>query len=171
MKKILVLLFISFASFAQTEKGMFTAGNNLFSTFRSSRSSYKYFELSPSIGKLIKNNLEIGGTLYLGSEIPKFGGRTLTRFGVLADFKKYFGRKKMQPFIYIGAGPMMDSFSNLNLGINSSVGIQYFLAENISVGLYGVASDLAIGGLYTSIGSSFSFYFLPKSKPLKTIDL
>lgn len=171
MKKILVLLLVSFASFAQTKKGMFTAGSSLFSTFNSTGSSYRYFQLSPSVGKLIRNNLEIGGTLYVGSERPKFSGSSITRFAVLADFTKYFGSNKLQPFVSVGAGPMLNTYSSLTIGLNASVGAQYFLAENISVGVYGVASDLAIGGAYTSIGSNFRFYFLPKNKPQKTLNL
>lgn len=171
MNKIIILLLISFASFAQTEKGMFTAGNRVFSISSRVNGLYRYFELSPSVGKMVRNNLEYGVTLYVGNEKVKNGGDSYSRFVFQNYFTKYFGSNKLQPYLSFGIGPMLDTKSDISLGISASAGVQYFVAKNVSLSLYGAVSDLSIGGAYSNIGSSFNFYILPKSKKIKTIDL
>ena len=171
MKKILVLLFISFASFAQTEKGMFTAGSQVFKLSSGLNSDYRFFELSPSVGKLIRNNLEYGVSLYILNIKQKYSNNSGSKFGFLNYFTKYFGSKKTQPYISIGFGPMLATDENLTIGVNLSTGVQYFVSPNLSLGIYAGLSDLELIGPSTSMGANFRFYFLPKNKPLKTLDL
>lgn len=168
MKKILVLLLVSFASFAQTEKGMFTAGNRVFSLSSRLNGNYRSFELSPSFGKLIRKNFEYGASLYVGALNTGFDSET--RICLQNYVTKYFGSKKTQPFVSFGIGPLITS-SEFTVGITGAIGVQHFVHKNISISIYGAVSDLDVIGSYTKIGSSFNFYFLPKNKPQKTLNL
>lgn len=150
MNKILVLLLISFASFAQTEKGMFTAGNRVFNFTRSS--SYKSFSFSPTAGFLVGKNTEFGVGLnsyfidYLYSDNSDYSEFNITNYVV-----KYFGRKKAQP--YLVGGISYGSEFNMFLG----AGVQYFVIPTVAV------SFSASIGQSANVGAGFSFY-IPRKK-------
>ncbi len=148
MKKILVLLFISFASFAQTEKGMFTAGNRVFSFTRTS--NYQSFSFSPTAGFLVGKNTEFG--VGFDAYFIDYDNKSdYSEFNISNYVVKYFGRKKAQP--YLVGGIKYGSDFTIFLG----AGVQYFIIPTVAI------SCSASVGDNVNVGAGFSFY-IPRKK-------
>jgi outer membrane protein W len=108
-------------SFAQTDKGTFTIGNDFGNIANTSISTSKYskqfnFNLSPTAGYFIKKNWEVGGGFQFGINKAKFddyysngSGNTLmanlrtVTTGANIYSRYYFGNSsKLKPFVVAG---------------------------------------------------------------------
>lgn len=187
MKKILILLLISFASYAQIQKGSFSVGTGAISFERQAQSKDVYgntFTLNPGVGYLLSNHFEVGFSalcnLYNGREVTLKSNSNYALFMPYATY--YFGKERFQPFVGIRGGLVtgQNKYTNRTLNITGYVGElnaggNYFLTDNIALGLNAgyrylkqeenydkniTSVNRTNSNLY--IGFNFTFYFPPK---------
>ena len=181
---IALLLMISLAATAQTEKGRWTAGVSVGSVSYQDYNSVKQFavNLTPSAGYFIKNNLLIGTGVPLSLSTYKTGvtnpylTKTVTVGVGLSPFVRYyFGKSAFKPFAGLSYSYTYTHYTYEPLPIFGStesasgystywiptIGLAYFINRSIAVN----------ASLNYTISESKAVYFSPtQSGPSRIVD-
>ena len=185
MKKLFLLLFISFSSLAQTQKGSFSVGTGSLNFTSDLIYQVNTISITPTTGYMVMPNLEVGLGLFLQYYKHSKGNRFYRGFEttLMPYITQYFGRKRFQPFISAGGGLNFHNYKDNNVdnnksftpGWNASVGGKYFITNNIDLGLdIGVrntkgnheeGNSRKIHTIYS--GGNFTLYFPSKKKENK----
>lgn len=153
MNKIIILLLISFASFAQIPKHTISFGSRVFNYNENINS--RSLNLSPSFGIFIAKNTEFGVNLNYYSYTNKNSSVNEIQADLSNYLIYYFGKKKLQPYVF---GQIFWGDVSLKIG----TGLQYLINPNI-----GVFTGLSIGGNNATLlnfSGGFSLYIPRKNK-------
>lgn len=135
MKKLVILFLVSFAAVAQTQKGSLSLGTgsiNFTSYLKSSDYEGTSIRVSPSVGYLVLNNLELG--LGLNSEFSWSKSGNSQDVFLSPYVTKYFGRGRFQPFVK-GKSGIGNNSGDYNFLWELSAGGLYFFTKHVAVGL------------------------------------
>lgn len=154
MKKILVLLLISFASFAQIPKRTISFGSRVFNYSENIKS--RSLSLSPSFGIFIAKNTEFGVSLNFYSYRSRDDYSLNETNATLSNYLiYYFGKKKTQPYVF---GQIYWGDVSLKIG----GGVQYLINPNV-----GAFAGVSLGGnnnTLLNVSGGFSIYIPRKNK-------
>lgn len=165
MKKKYFFLFLLFSynAFSQTSKKELSVGLKDFAFYN--KYPYINYKLNPSIGYFVGKNIEIGLAYYF-EDIRNENNRKKTSYITSAIFPyitKYFGNKKLQPFILFGYGIDINlkkidgHYYNVDY-IQLNAGVQYSLTPSIYIG--GHLSNSYYGWLES--GVCLNYHFITK---------
>ena len=109
MKKILLLLFISITSYAQTQKGSFSFGTGAITYNNEKPSNVERrttISLNPRVGYLLSDNFEAGlGVLYEYTRYREVTYVYISHDVALTPYLIYhFGQQRFQPFVGLSGG-------------------------------------------------------------------
>lgn len=148
MKKIFVLLLISFTSYAQTQKGSFSFGTGGV-TYNHEKASEAErgdnISVNPSVGYLFSDNFEAGlGVLYNFNRYREVTLISKSHDIALTPYVKYnFGKQRFQPFVGLSGGLIKGhqkhdgAINNTYRGFvtDATLGGNYFFTRSIALGL------------------------------------
>lgn len=164
MYKILVLLLISFASFAQLKKGTFTAGSKILEIDRDGKTGSKKFAFSPSVGFIVAKNIEYGFSFNLSSQsgYDADGYYSDEQSSITNYVVKYFGKGKFQPFVMVG----IDFLNSNSDGVSAmaGLGVHYFVSPTVAIGGQYKIYDIGRNVKSRNFGVNFTFFIPRKNK-------
>lgn len=193
MKKLLqlpltlIILFISSATFAQTQKGNLMVGSdltNLGFNFQKSSTTFN-FDLHPKLAYFIQDNLALGGYVDFGLSTTNGAGSNVNYgIGALARYylqdknvKKLEFSKRARFFVegnagFGGTNPASGASTNgVQIGIGP--GVSYFITPNVALETL-LKYDLIVGGGNSTTSHNLSFgvgfqIFLPTARAKEII--
>lgn len=164
MKKILVLLLISFASFAQLKKGTFTAGSKVLELDRDGKTGTDKFMFSPSVGFIVAKNIEYGFSFNISHQSGTDFNSSYTdeQSSITNYIIKYFGKGKFQPFATAG----VDFLNSNSDGISgmAGLGVHYFVSPTVAIGGQYKIYDIGRNVRSRNFGVNFTFFIPQKNK-------
>ncbi len=161
VKKLLILILISFTGYAQTEKGSFSFGTGAVNysreqtdddRFGTSPIIFSTIKVNPGVGYFFVNNLETGLSLnFTYSKETHTDGSNNKRFYKNHELTPmpyvlyYFGKNRFRPFIGVRGGIRFNGYfvtdtpprsGNYKESIwDFSGGAKYFIDKNLALGL------------------------------------
>lgn len=123
---VLVLVFLSSAAFAQTEKGSWMVGGNV--ALNTAKNDTR-ITFSPSGGYFFLNNFAAGANVSL--DYSKIGGTKTTAWGLGPFSRYYFGTMNVRPFVHADLSFQSNKTVTTN-GSNTYNSTQYFLGAGVA---------------------------------------
>jgi outer membrane protein W len=154
MKKIslwlVLLLFSSLTTMAQTEKGRWTVGAQVGNFQYSAQNEYYSFSgsLSPAVGYFFANNLVVGAGVPLSLATNKYDSNhsTSTSIGLSPYVRYYFGNANLKPYAglsysyarthqRIKTGNRDNDVNGFTSNFSPVVGLAYFLNHTVALNI------------------------------------